>query len=401
MNDLQIVLPPKGDWEVFRKQLPLLPFADVSLEFAQELSRKLLQNGKNYPELMALGFWLRKANVNRLQKELEESTGNHIRLARGLAFHIAPANVDTQFVYSWFLSLLVGNTNVLRLPSRDSEQISILLQQIADIFAEFKFQEIAERNLLVRYRHDEEINRTLSIACDIRVLWGGDTTIRQLRQYSLSPSAKELCFVDKFSFALLDAQSVLDCKELPKLVKQFYNDAYGFEQNACSSPRLVVWLGSQQIITAAQQVFWLELSRQVTHNAPLIPLHSRMEKLVAQFELALQKNIKILPSDSAFLNRVWYSKLTDIPQTDHCGGGLFYESKIEKLDELTNIFSKKIQTISVFGINLIELSSVVYNPSCNGVDRIVYVGDSLSFSHHWDGINLLTELSRTIHIKAE
>ena len=43
-----------------------------------------------------------------------------LRFPRGLVFHVPPANVDTIFVYSWALSALAGNSNVVRISSRSA-----------------------------------------------------------------------------------------------------------------------------------------------------------------------------------------------------------------------------------------------------------------------------------------
>ncbi|MFC6804089.1 acyl-CoA reductase [Deinococcus caeni] len=40
-------------------------------------------------------------------------------MPRGLVFHVPPANVDTIFIYSWLMSVLAGNRNVIRLSSRE------------------------------------------------------------------------------------------------------------------------------------------------------------------------------------------------------------------------------------------------------------------------------------------
>ena len=39
---------------------------------------------------------------------------NYLLLSRGVVFHIAPKNVDTIFVYSFVLSLLCANKNIIR-----------------------------------------------------------------------------------------------------------------------------------------------------------------------------------------------------------------------------------------------------------------------------------------------
>ena len=186
---------------------------------------------------------------------------------------------------------------------------------------------------------------------DVRVLWGGDESVRQLRKFSLSPHAKEICFVDKFSFALFDAGALLSYNRVPELVHQFYNDAFSFDQNACSSPRMIIWKGQSESIQKAQRIFWGEFLNQIKERTPKLPLISRMEKVIKQFELSLSNKCKILPSHSAYINRVWFDEIIEIPLNGHPGGGLFYEGFIERLNDLLPLLNRKIQTISYFGID--------------------------------------------------
>lgn len=59
----------------------------------------------------------------------------------------------------------------------------------------------------LRYNHDEEITAALSELCDVRVIWGGDETVRRLRAFPLSPGAKELTFPDRHSFAVISSEA--------------------------------------------------------------------------------------------------------------------------------------------------------------------------------------------------
>lgn len=78
------------------------------------LGEYFLSQGKGDSHLTALGFWLRRANLTAIASEYEN---DERRTGRGLAFHIAPGNVDTLFFYSIIVSVLAGNPTLLRLSS--------------------------------------------------------------------------------------------------------------------------------------------------------------------------------------------------------------------------------------------------------------------------------------------
>ena len=109
------------DWKKCLKNITtrsyLKPFDPVLLQFTEQLSKKILliRESKYYPEIMALGFWLRKANIRKMKNNFLDQQKNKFILPRGIVLHFAPSNVDTIFVYSWIISLLMGNCNVIRL----------------------------------------------------------------------------------------------------------------------------------------------------------------------------------------------------------------------------------------------------------------------------------------------
>ncbi len=74
---------------------------------------------------------------------------------------------------------------------------------------------------------------------------GGDETIRNIRNLSTPERCVDIAFSDRYSFCVIETEAVLelDERELQLLAEHFYNDTYLMDQNACSSPHLVVWLG--------------------------------------------------------------------------------------------------------------------------------------------------------------
>src|ERR1044071_7117533 len=106
----------------------MLPFADETIQFISKLSETILQGGhRKYPDLIALAFWFRPTQLAKLKAEFDRQRADRVWLARGVAFHIAPSNVDTLFIYSLFISMLAGNINIVRLSERDTEQLQVLM----------------------------------------------------------------------------------------------------------------------------------------------------------------------------------------------------------------------------------------------------------------------------------
>ncbi|WP_395699030.1 acyl-CoA reductase [Aquabacterium sp.] len=381
----------------------LPPFGTLQIDFAAALSRALTTSAaaRAHPELVALGFWLRPAHVKRLIDELLSGHGQQTELLpRGLAFHIAPGNVDTIFVYSWLLSLLCGNRSIVRLSSRASAQTELLLDTLATLLAEPAWAPIAERVALLRYGHDEAITARLSAACDLRVIWGGDATVNTVRALPLPPHATELCFPDKFSLTVLKAGSVdaLDDTALAALARAFCNDAYSFGQMACSSPRLVLWLGDDAATQAARRRLWPAIEARAAQMAHGLGTADMVNKTVAADLLAMQAAVRIEPGPN-LVTRVWLHEPA-VHAELHCGGGLFHEARLATLDDIAPLLNRRIQTVSHHGFTRDELQTFVRRARPRGIDRFVPVGQALDFAPVWDGLNLWRAFLREVDIRA-
>lgn len=378
---------------------PLAAFAKESLVFVDALSRNLMQSlsARAFPELIALAFWMRKANLDRLRTDLQHRIGDAVHTQRGTVLHIAPSNVDTIFVYSWFLSLLTGNRNIVRLSSKFSAQSDLLVAAIVDVLAQPAHAAIAQRNLLVRYAADDAVTERLSRVCDVRVIWGGDSTVEQIRRLPLPPTATEVAFSNKYSIALLHAQRWSETDETEKnvLAGAFYNDAYWFDQMACSSPRLILWVGDRDLAHAAAADFWSRV------EAILIARHARfadadyVNKLVAQDALAIECDVSIFAAVSNDLVRVWLDDPA-LHERHHCGAGIFFESSLPTIEELKPILNRTVQTVSYAGFTREELRSFVSAGPIAGIDRIVPFGRALDFGPVWDGFDLFRIFMREI-----
>jgi len=402
-------LAPKLDsvaWQVKINQLAkvrqLLPFAEPAIDFIDAVSRRVLADpsARAWPELLVVAHWMRKAHLRELQAEF--SAEQRVRLARGLVVHYAPSNVDSIFLYSWFISLLAGNSNVVRLSRRRGEQLDYLISWVNEVFELPDFKELRERNLLVTYEHDDAVNEEICSHCAVRVIWGGDRTVTALRRIALPPLATELAFADRFSLAVLRAGAVSSCSEeqLQRLAKRFYNDAFSFDQLACSSPRLIVWTGSSEEITEAKRKFWAEVRRYAALRQTSYPAIVTMNRVTAAYAYAATAQAGSIASScvTEFPLRVQLTESAEDYRSLHCGGGLFLERDLPALEDLTDSLTSKDQTLSYFGYDTAELKSLAMQFPGRAIDRIVPIGQALEFSPTWDGVDMFHSFTRWVDI---
>jgi len=377
------------------------PFSDILIDFVNDVSKAILKDSffKQYPELMALAFWMRKSHIKELHNYFLNQKSNKVLIGRGVVFHMAPSNVDTIFVYSWFISLLVGNSNVLRISDKENIQTELLLNVIIDVLYQDKYTILQNRVAIIRYGHEDEITRALSAIADIRVIWGGDNTVNHIRTIPIKPTATELTFADKFSFAVIKSEKILQEININDLIEKFYNDSFWFGQMACSSIRLITWIGNKDDNEKAQKLFWKKLNEYVLENQPdEIAPADIVNKLVAECAMAIENNIVIDKVDNPYINKVKILSLDEVNEDLHCGTGLFYELETECLDNLLPFITKKHQTVAQYGFSKDEFTELIYNNMPKGIDRIVPIGKSLDFSYIWDGYDLFRSFCREIEI---
>ncbi len=371
------------------------PFGDDICEFMNLVSKIIMKDpkSKEYPDVITLGFWLRKASVMQMKERYGFSDKN-VHIGRGVIFHIAPSNVAVNFAYSLFTGLLSGNKNIVRVPSKKFPQIDIIVKSIKealDIKPDF-----AAYIVLVRYERDKEINDLLSSVCDVRVIWGGDSTIAELRRSPLNPRATEITFADRFSFSVIDSDAYMEMIEKKEFIaKDFFNDTYLTDQNACTSPRLVVWTGNKK--ESAKSYFWSCLSKLLEKEYELQPIMA-VNKLNSSYLAAINKNdISICKVENNLITRVKLGSVSSdiIDMRESCG--YFFEYDTDDLADLKELCcDNRVQTVSVLGDG-IDLS-MLFKKGINGIDRIVPIGHTMDFDLIWDGYNLVERMTRTVAV---
>ncbi|MGI6668022.1 MAG: acyl-CoA reductase [Acetivibrionales bacterium] len=244
--------------EPFEK-MPLLkalkPFSDEAVDFLSALSRELLadKDACAYPDIAAFAYFCRKSSIEKEKAKYSDCLEN--RIGRGLTFHIAPSNVPTIFAYSMASGLLGGNACIVRVSEKPFPQVDIICNAIKNVFQSGKHDILKEYIAIIRYERSNDITAYFSAMCNVRVIWGGDNTISEIRKYQLPPRAFDITFADRYSFCAIHARNYIEKFNPEKTAQDFYNDVYLYDQNACSSPRLIAWIGSKEDIAKAKKAF--------------------------------------------------------------------------------------------------------------------------------------------------
>lgn len=397
MNKIELLCGSR-DFEKMPVIKSMQPFDEKICAFLAELSSAIMKNpeAKGYPDVVTFGFFCRKSNINTLRNGYGNTLKN--RLGKGVTFHIAPSNVPINFAYSLVSALLAGNCCIVRASSKKFQQVDIVCSCMKNLLEKPEFKALENYINVVRYPHSDEINAFFSSICDVRVIWGGDSTIEDIRRFELPPRSTEITFADRYSAAVIDAKTVLEAETLEAAARDFYNDTYLYDQNACSSPRLIYWLGSKNDCEAAAERFWSAVHSFISEKYTLAPVVA-VDKYCASMRMAIDFGADIRQGNDNLISRIRVDSLDSSFSDYRCAGGSFIEYSSETITELSAVIDRKTQTLSYFGADREMLAEFVINNGLSGIDRIVPMGKTADFAFVWDGYDLIMQMSRAVSIR--
>lgn len=376
-------------------------FDSIVVDFLVDFSNLILKSKsiKLFPDCAALAFWFRRSHLTNIHQQLKKTTLLDNRAPIGRVIHFAPSNVDTIFIYSLFLSLLMGNQNIVRISSKHSKVTTILLQALNFLLVQDKYAKLQKYLVILSYPHSKEFSEFLCASIDLRVIWGGDNSVKEISSYKMPIYANEIKFVNKYSASLLniDKLSKLSEEQLDIVVTDFVNDTYWYAQQACSSPRSIFWLNHMPENSGFKKKFWQLVSNKAILKFPdILALSDFIKKDVACDTMALQFKKCNIHRISHMLSLVQLDNITEHKQSlsYHCGLGFFIETDLKDISELALFSDRSIQTLSYYGFEHDFLKNEFYKNQIT-FDRVVPIGQALTFSRFWDGYDLLYSMSRS------
>jgi hypothetical protein len=380
---------------------PTVIFDSNRVRFLADLSRCLLADSRvrDLPDVVTFAYWCRQANLTRLSAKL--SSNDRFLMGLGLTFHICPSNVPINFAFSLAFGLISGNTCILRLPSRQSKTLDVLVEVIAKLVHRPEHITLLDAVMLMRFERNDLVSRFWLSVADARIVWGGDETVAYIRSLPCRPRSREVAFPDRYSICVVDPIALveLDDVRLREVCLALFNDVYLMDQAACSSPQLLVWIGDEGVVNRAKQRLW-PLMADVVRQRYKPEAIQIMDKYVQACLNAL-KNSRVTDvyRHDNMLYRLNLSRLS--PDQDEYRGysGTIHEVTLPELSLIVPVINERYQTLSYFGLNAQDVRNLIANHGLRGIDRVVPIGRALEMGAIWDGYDIVRSLSREIDIQ--
>ena len=171
------------------------------------------------------------------------------------------------------------------------------------------------------------------------------------------------------------------------------------DQNACSSPHLIVWLGDDLTVENAKKKFWKQVLEVVKEKYEMQTIFA-VDKLTHLYEDTIElDSIEKVDQKNSLLYRI---KLAGL-ETNICerrgSFGYFYEYTTKDISSISHIVNSTFQTLTYFGLEKNDLKEFVVKNRLQGIDRIVPIGEALNIGVVWDGYEIIRGLSRIVEIR--
>ena len=262
----------------------------------------------------------------------------------GILFHIAAGNVDLLPAYSVIEGLLVGNINILKLPSGDNGLSVLLLKELIK-----EEPELSEYIYVFDVPSTEvETIKKLSSFADATIVWGGDKAQKAARNFVDIHSAI-ISWGHKISFSYVDSN-----------VKD--QELYDLCRSVCLS---------NQLFCSSSQGIYL-------NTDSIDDLHALANRLLPIF-IKASKDTNTLPLTMKAKNSVllYNEKLEGNTSNIYSGGGISIIVKEDNKLELSYLYQnlwikplKEDDIVSVLKPNKNLLQTVSVNKALANSDKI-------------------------------
>ena len=92
------------------------------------------------------------------------------------------------------------------------------------------------------------------------------------------------------------------------------------------------------------------------------------------------------------------SKKSSFDNLENINFGTFLEFNLNDINHLRKYTSEKLQTVTYYGIDFKSIKNFIIKNRLKGIDRIVPIGRAFDLTPEWDGVDIISTLSRTIGV---
>lgn len=309
-------------------------------------------------------------------------------LPRGLVCHWIAGNVPLLGMFSWAVSALLGNTNLLRLSGRQDDFLTPLLRILAEVGPAGR--EMAEETALVYFARDNAAaQHDLSRQADVRIAWGGAEAIEAIRSLPASWDTDDVAMGPRMSLAVVDPARVT-----PAALERLAIDAVYFDQLACSSPQWVFVKGASD--APAVNEFVARFAQTFGRQAGANPRH-RLD-FSETYQIHLDRTRLLLSGHQVEHDAAtqWTVAVVESPQRQVvCANRVVQVIPFEDWDPVLAAIPGNVQTV-ITALEAADFAEFTEAASHRGACRFPQPGEGNHFEVPWDGIPLVARLTRWV-----
>ena len=386
--------------EAVRREVPTADLA-ARLDAFETLSDDLLnRRDARIPGAAFLAAFLRRAHIEELlSRELPDiraldafvpaGARSELRiLPRGLVCHWIAGNVPLLGVFSWALSAVFGNANLIRVSSRAEDVMTPVVERVATLSE--AGAEMAARTRVVSFeREDEQSHAAMSAAADLRIAWGGEEAVASVRALPAQWECDDLVFGPRRSFAVVDPAETSE-----RVVGRLASDIVYFDQLACSSPQVVFVKGQRD--TPAMDGFLTALATAVEGAVRQFKRHTL--DWAETYRIELDRQRAVLEGANVLRDEAteWTIALLDAPVNQiSCANRFVQVVPFTDLEAVSAAIPRNVQTV-ILSIASDTAGAYAEALARRGVCRFPRPGLGNSFEIPWDGLAVAPRLGHWV-----
>ena len=306
---------------------------------------------------------------------------------RGVVCHWVAGNVPMLGMFSWALSALVGNVNVVRLSSRQDDLLSPLLVALADVSEDGR--RMAAETIVLRFdRDDIGAHQQMSAVADVRIAWGGREAVESIVALPCGWDCETIVLGPRVSLAVIDP-AVASAKTLTLLA----TDIAYFDQQACSSPQFV-FVRRRDGGRFEETIERLATSLEA--QAMRYPRHTL--DFGETYRIALDRSRIALSGGTVRRDAgtQWTVAVVDRPLDQvRCANRFVQVVPFDDLVEVLPLIPRNVQSVIV-GLDAADAAAFTEAAAFRGVCRFPRPGQGNFFESPWDGTPVASRLVRWV-----
>ena len=369
--------------------------AGAILSADSELRRRVPADGLAY-----LATFLQKSYLTGLiRRELgsTESLAGFVRtegrksvryVPRGLVSHWIAGNVPLLALFSWAFSVVLGNRNLIRLSSRQQDVVTPFLDSLAS--QSDVGRSLARETAVVSFPSSlTDGHRAMSAVADARIAWGGEEAVSAVRSLPAPWHCEDIIFGPRASLAVVDPAAMDD-----KAIGRLALDTAIFDQMACSSPQCIFVLGDAG--SEAFGSFRDRFSAAFAKTARQYPRHTL--DFSETYTIGLDRARLLLEGAALWHDdaTAWtVAVVTEPNDTVQCANRFVQLIPVASIDDVYRWIPLNVQTVvtQLCGTDFAEFTE---QAAYRGVCRFPKPGEGNNFENPWDGVGLVSRLSRMV-----